>query len=134
MTIFIGVVFSLLLSACGSGASPAGQEVVASWRRVGSWSGRGNLQTQSFTSETGEFRVQWEATNETPAGSGTLKVMFRSGDSGSVIMEAVDHRGAGRGTALVGDRPRWYYLTIESANIDWSVTVEEPVIGSTPPP
>jgi hypothetical protein len=40
-------------------------------------------------------------------------------------MEAVDTKGVGRGTAQVGDRPRWYFLTIESANVDWTVTVEE---------
>jgi len=52
--------------------------------------------------------------------------VFRSGDSGREIMEAVDARGNGSGTAEVGDRPRWYFLTIESANLEWTVTVEEP--------
>jgi hypothetical protein len=26
---------------------------------------------------------------------------------------------------------RWYYLTIDSANVEWQVTVEEPIMGRT---
>ena len=99
------------------------------WSRVGTWSGRGNRQTESFTSDTGGFRVRWRTRNESPRGEGQLKVVFRSGDSGREIMEAVDTHGVGEGTAVVGDRPRWYFLTIDSANVDWEVTVEEPVTG-----
>jgi len=96
------------------------------WRAVGTWSGQGNRQTESFTSDTGGFRVQWETKNETPPGAGRLKVVFRSGDSGREIIDAVDARGVGAGIENVaGDRPRWYFLTIESANVDWTVIVEE---------
>ena len=116
----------MCLSACRSQPKPAAPEAT-SWRVVGHWSGRGTVQTESFTSDDGGFRVQWEARNEAPPGTGTLRVVFHSGDSGREIMEAVNHRGNGQDTALVGDRPRWYYLTIESANVDWSVTVEEAV-------
>jgi hypothetical protein len=116
---------ALFAAACGSGDTAVEKASDVSWKRVGSWSGRGDRQTESFTSDTGGFRVHWEATNESPPGSGRLKVTFRSGDSGREIMEAVDTKGAGHGTAEVGDRPRWYFLTIESANVDWTVTVEE---------
>jgi len=79
-------------------------------------------------SDTGGFRLNWETTNEAPAGTGRLKVVFRSGDSGREIIDAVDAHGAGRGTEEVaGDRPRWYFLTIESANVDWTVTVDEQI-------
>jgi hypothetical protein len=71
--------------------------------------------------------VHWQTTHEDPPGTGRLKVVFRSGDSGRDIIDAVDVRGVGSGTEDVGDRPRWYFLTIESANVDWTVTVEEPV-------
>jgi len=99
------------------------------WKRVGSWSGRGNMQTESFTSDSGGFRVRWQTRNETAPGGGRLKVVFHSGDSGRDIIDAVDARGVGEGTADVGDRPRWYFLTIDSASVDWTVTVEEPVTG-----
>ncbi len=118
----------LLLPACGRDPQPPADNVVG-WRRVGSWQGRGNFQTQTFTSDTGGFRVIWEAKNEPPTGGGRLKIDFRSLDSGNVIMEAVDHLGNGGDTAYIGDRPRWYYVTIESTNVDWTATVEEPVFG-----
>lgn len=107
---------------------PAGHDVVI-WREVGAWSGRGNAQTESFTSDTGGFRVRWETRNETTPGAGRLKVVFRSGDSGRPIMEAVDVRGVGRDVEEVADNVRWYYLTIESANVDWTVHVDERLRG-----
>jgi hypothetical protein len=117
------------MSACRSQPKPATHEVDI-WRRVGSWSGRGNAQTETFTSDTGGFRVQWETKNETRPGGGRLKVVFRSGDSGREIMDAVDVRGVGRDVVEVAaERPRWYYLTIEAADVDWSVVVEEQIRG-----
>ena len=115
--------------SCGRGATSDPKPGVIGWRQVGSWSGHGNLQTESFTSDTGGFRVRWETRNEAEAGRGRLKVVFRSGDSGRDIIDAVDAHGVGSGTAEVGDRPRWYFLTIESEYVDWSVTVEEPITG-----
>jgi hypothetical protein len=101
---------------------------VRSWRHLGTWSGRGSRQTESFTSDTAAFRVKWETKNETAPGAGTLKVVFRSGDSGREIVDAVDARGTGQGVAdVAAERPRWYFLTIDSENVDWTVTVEEPV-------
>ena len=125
------VAVTLFAIACGSGDTAVEKPATVGWKRVGSWSGRGDRQTESFTSDTGGFRVQWETKNEAPPGAGRLKVVFRSGDSGRDIIDAVDTRGLGRGTAEVGDRPRWYFLTIESANVDWTVTVEEPITGTT---
>lgn len=102
---------------------------VVSWKRVASWSGRGSLQTETFTSDNGSFRIHWATTHEAPAGGGTLKVAFRSGDSGRVIIDAVDQKGEGSGSAEVGDMVRWYYLSIDSSNVDWSVSVDEPIMG-----
>ena len=91
------------------------------------------MQTQTFLSDTGAFRIHWETRNEAPAGRGTLKVAFRSGDSGRVIIDAVDQKGEGSGSAEVGDMVRWYYLSIDSANVDWKVSVDEPIMGRTVP-
>lgn len=122
------------MSACDAQTPPPPEEApvrVVAWKPLATWSGRGNLQTETFTSDNGSFRIQWETMNESPAGRGTLKVAFRSGDSGRVIIDAVDQRGVGRGSDEVGDMVRWYYLTIDSANVDWTVTVEEPIMGRT---
>ena len=123
---------ALLFGACRSqtrASAPADAKDIVGWRRLGSWSGRGNLQTETFTSETGAFRVTWETRNAADPGAGTLKVTFRSGDSGNPIIEAVDATGDDHDIEYVGDRPRWYYLTMESAGVDWSVIVDEPIYG-----
>jgi hypothetical protein len=125
------MLLSILGCSCREApAPPPPPRDVVVWREVGSWSGRGSLQSQNFTSDTGGFRVRWETKNETPPGSGTLKVVFRSGDSGRPIIEAVDARGVGRDTVEVADNVRWYYLTVESANIDWTVAVDERLNGT----
>jgi hypothetical protein len=101
---------------------------VSVWKQVGAWSGRGNLQTETFTSDTGGFRVRWETKNETHPGNGRLKVVFRSADSGREIIDAVTAQGVGRDSVEVAaERPRWYYLTIDSADVDWSVAVDEQI-------
>jgi hypothetical protein len=122
----------LSVAACRSEPSrPQTKEVVV-WRQLGSWSGRGDKQTETFTSDTGGFRVHWETKHEAPPDAGRLRVVFRSGDSGREIIEAIDARGAGSGTEEVAaERPRWYYLTIESANVDWTVTVDERIEGQS---
>lgn len=114
--------------ACRATPQPPPKDVVI-WKEVGVWSGRGNRQTETFTSDTGGFRVRWETKNETSAGAGRLKVVFRSGDSGRPIMEAVDVRGVGRDEEEVADNVRWYFLTIESANVEWTVHVDERLRG-----
>jgi hypothetical protein len=116
-----------ILSSCRSHEAPPRNAVI--WRQVGSWAGRGDLQTESFTSDTGGFRVRWETRNETTRGTGRLKVVFRSGDSGRPIIEAVDVRGVGHDTEEVADNVRWYFLTIESTGVDWKVIVEERLQG-----
>jgi hypothetical protein len=117
-------------AGCRSEPAPVEKREVVGWSPVGSWSGRGSYQTESFTSDTGGFRVRWETRNETNPGKGYLKVVFRSGDSGRPIIEAVDARGVDHDVEEVGDVPRWYYITIESDAIDWSVVVEEPILGT----
>ncbi len=103
------------------------------WQQVGAWKGRGFMQTETFTGDTGAFRVTWETRNETAPGAGRLYAVFRSGDSGREIMDAVKTEGVGRGVEHVSaDRPRWYCLAIESANVDWSITVDEQIPGQMP--
>jgi hypothetical protein len=117
------------LGGCRSEAPQRPPQTVVAWKPIGSWSGRGDKQTETFTSDNGGFRVRWEAANET-AGRGRLRVVFRSGDSGREIIEAIDAHGVGSGSEEVAaERPRWYYVTIESADVDWKVSIDERVEG-----
>jgi hypothetical protein len=126
---------AILLVACDTAheSAPDTPSRVVGWKRLASWSGRGSLQTETFLSDNGSFRIQWATTHESPKGAGTLKVAFRSGDSGRVIIDAVNQKGEGSGSEEVGDMVRWYYLSIDSANVDWSVSVDEPIMGRTVP-
>jgi hypothetical protein len=118
-----------LLLLCAACSKPEPKAPLVGWRPIGTWSGSGNEQTDSFNIESGQFRIKWEATNETKPGAGRLKITAHSGVSGRPIMHALDHTGAGKDTAVVSDEPRLYYLVIESSNVDWSLKVEEAVIS-----
>jgi hypothetical protein len=122
--LLLGVAAAVLLSGCRADTrTVAGPP--ARFHNVGSWSGHGNAQTGTFKSDTGTFRFQWETKNETRPGAARLKVAFHSEDSGRPIMDAVDTTGVGHDVVYVGDLPRWYYLVIESADVDWFLSVDE---------
>ena len=129
--ILVMVAAATVMAGCRS-EPPRATTPVLIWKAIHTWSGRGDAQTETFTSDSGGFRVHWEAKNEAAAGQGRLRVVFRSGDSGREIAEAINARGTGHGIEEVGtERPRWYYLTIESAGVDWTVTVDERIDGET---
>jgi hypothetical protein len=103
------------------------------WRTAGSWSGHGDVQTETFQEE-GPWRIRWETKNEKAPGSGHLRVTVRSAVSGRAIAVPVDHDGAGQDTENVYAEPRLYYLGIDSRGVDWKVTVEEASTSTKPGP
>jgi hypothetical protein len=124
------IVLCLVATSCGRTVTPP-DEHVAVTRPVGSWQGRGNS-TIGVNSDTGRFHIAWQARNEHPAGSGTFRLAVHSAVSGRPIQLITDQRGEGSGSADVQDDPRPYNLMIESANLDWSVTVDEVVVATRP--
>src|SRR3954453_17211811 len=93
---------ALAATACrGRDAPPvkaAAPQII--WRAVGSWSGHGNRQTESFTSDTGALRVKWKATPAAGAASGapqTLRITAHSAISGRVLQQVIDRQGPGAG-------------------------------------
>jgi hypothetical protein len=112
----------LLAAGCQEHKLADREEVV--WGKVGSWAGRGDLQTSSFQSDTGTFRVRWEATG---AEHGTFRLALHSAVSGRPLLDAVDHRGSGNGTVTLNEDPRVFYFVVESRDLDWSFTAEEGV-------
>jgi hypothetical protein len=122
----------LSLGACRDDSAPslrpvATNDAPAQWRPLGSWSGRGDRQTESFDVITGSLQLVWEATNERPAGAGSLRIILLSSISGRPLQTVVDTVGTGIDTVYLADDPRVSYLTIESEGIDWRVTLEERV-------
>jgi hypothetical protein len=100
------------------------------WKTLGKWSGRGNSQTESFIGLTGALRVNWRTHNETPAGRGRFRLILQSAISGRDLQEVVDETGHGDGIAYVADDPRVFQISVDSANLDWSFSVDEAVFGS----
>ena len=103
------------------------------WRPIISFSGRGNTQTESFNIESTQWRIKWQAKQDVSADPGTFHLMVNSAVSGRPIAEAVPHRGAGSGIAYVSEDPRLYHLVIEAKDVDWSIAVEEAVVGVAEP-
>src|SRR5918999_43462 len=114
----------LLVPSCSQPPPKPAQKTMI-WEHAGSWSGRGDLETNSFPSSTGYLRFTWETSNETAPGEGRFKLILGSSISGRAIMTVVDRRGAGRDVAYVSEEARTFYIKIESANEDWKLTVDE---------
>jgi hypothetical protein len=122
----------VVTGACRGKPAPRQAEEIVIWKRLGSWSGRGNAQTESFLGLTGSLRFNWKTTNEKPPGGGRFRLVLQSAISGRALQDAVDRQGPGEGTAYVAEDPRTFYVLVESANLDWSFTVEEAMFGTVP--
>jgi hypothetical protein len=131
--LFVILILGLTAGACRSAADqppPVPQRVVA-WRAVGSWSGHGNKQTESFTSESGALRVRWRTTGTgSPGSAGAFRVTAHSAISGRLLEQVVDHAGAGSGVGYVNQNPNVVYLMVESDHLDWTLSVEEAFAGT----
>jgi hypothetical protein len=133
--VYVILVIGLTAGACRPPAadqsSPVPQQVVA-WRAVGSWSGHGNKQTDSFTSESGALRVRWMTTAaaHSPGTTEAFRVTAHSAISGRLLEQVVDHAGPGSGLGYVNQNPNVFYLTVESDQLDWTLSVEEAIAGT----
>jgi hypothetical protein len=125
--------FALLLLAgmtwgCRSKPRPESHAQIG-WRPIGKWSGRGDTQTESFDIGSTQWRIKWETKGAATAGAGTFHVEVHSAVSGRPLQDAVEYRGNGRGVAYVSEEPRLFHLVINSGGVDWSIAVEEAVVG-----
>jgi hypothetical protein len=117
----------LCLTSC---SKPAKQPKMAmGWRRIGSWSGNGDIQTEEFETRTGQFRVKWATSNEVVPGKGRFKLIVHSSVSGRWLADDADVTGVKSGVAYHAEDPRQFYLVVESSGVDWSVSVEEGEMG-----
>lgn len=130
--VLVGVV-AAAAAACGARANrtPAPAERTVVWHQLGSWSGHGNTQTESFTSDTGALRIRWEATAQpsgaTTAQKGVFRLTAHSAISGRLLEQIVDRAGAGSGVGYVQQDPHVFYLVVEASRLNWTFTVEEAI-------
>jgi hypothetical protein len=118
----------LSLSACNSAPARPKTPLVG-WRHIEDFSGRGSTQTESFNIEATQWRIKWETKGDTNPSTGKLLVMVNSAVSGRPIALGFENNGNGKGIAYVTEDPRFYYLVITSENLDWSLSVDEEVLG-----
>ena len=80
-------------------------------------------ETESFNVESREWRISWETSKEPFAGAGLLQIYVYN-DQGAMVSLAANRQGPGRDVSYVRGKGR-FHLMLNSANIDWSVTVED---------
>ncbi len=121
------LLFFVVLSGCT--AKPEVRKKIAiGWRPIETFTGDGSEATESFEIESTQWRIRWEA-KETSPGKGALLVMVHSAVSGRPITLGLDHKGPGKGIALITEDPRLYFLDIKSEGAKWSLSVDEAVSG-----
>jgi hypothetical protein len=116
----------LVLTGCAEGRPPSPPAAQAVNRPLGTWQGRGN-QTIGVVSESGRLHVTWRTSNAAPA-SGHFRLALHSAVSGRPLQLLVDQRGEANGATDVADDPRPYNFMVDSADVDWSFSVEE-IVG-----
>ena len=127
--IIVVAVLFLVAAGCRSKPSPESKKPQVGWRPIGSWSGRGDSQTDSFNIESTQWRIKWETKGAASPGAGSFHLVVHSAVSGRPIQDAVKVQGNGRGVVYVTEDPRLYHLVIDSGGVDWSLKVEEAVVG-----
>jgi hypothetical protein len=75
--------------------------------------------------DSGRFRVNWRTQAERLPGTGTFTLTVRSSVSGRPLQVLADHQGIGSGSAEFEEDRRSFDFTVDSANVAWSLTVEE---------
>ena len=110
---------------------PAPAARTIAWHHLGKWSGHGNLQTESFTSDTGALRVRWETTPQAgdagSAAQGGFRLTAHSAISGRPLQEVVDQTGLGNGVGYVQQDPHVFYVVVDSSHMNWTFTIEEAI-------
>ena len=127
-SVLVALIVAASAWACGARADqrPPQTTQTVVWRQLGSWSGHGNRQTESFHGETGALRVKWEARPESADGTaGPFRLTAHSAISGRVLAEVVDRQGAGSGVGYVSTEPHTFYISVESTGLAWTFSVDE---------
>ena len=99
------------------------------WEPIKRWSGRGDQQLDSFQSDSGALRIEWEAKRVAGAAApGSLKIVVHSAISGRPLAApVVDQRGEGKGTAYVSEEPRVFFMNVQSTDLEWTIAIAERV-------
>jgi|KBSSwiS6_1023812.scaffolds.fasta_scaffold01057_1 hypothetical protein len=118
---------ALLAASCEYTPPPAEKHIEIHWKEVGTWSGHGNQQLETFPIEHFTWRVKWATKNESPPGTGRFHVTANSGDSGRILAEVAEATGIDSDVTYITELPHRYYFVVTSSGVDWTLTAEEAV-------
>lgn len=113
--------------------APPAADVEVAWKTLGTWSGQGSRQTESFEFTSGSLRMIWEAREEAGSGPGHFQVALHSSISGRALQVVADVRGGGADTVLFSAEPHVAYLRIDSEAVPWRIQLDEGVPGESDP-
>ena len=93
------------------------------WRPTALWSGQASIQTDSFLSETGVFRVHWES--QSHGGYRYLAGYASQRSAARPLLVSVDQRGTGQNMAHMHEDPCEFSPMIDASGVTWKVSLEE---------
>jgi hypothetical protein len=96
------------------------------WREVMSWKGVGVMNTELFQIVGKQWRINWESKGDV---ANLLQIFIYDEDNELVNLTA-NAVGSASDTSYVHNKGT-YYLTINAANSEWSVSVEEESVNGT---
>jgi len=123
----LAVVTAVAWSRAQANQTPPQRRSTLVWRPLGSWSGHGSMQTESFTSDTGALRVHWETTTTSAAPEAAFRLTAHSAISGRPLQQVVETAGAGSGIGYVQQDPHVFYMVVDAKDLNWKFTVEEAI-------
>lgn len=95
------------------------------WSGLGTWSGDGLQNTGTFTTQTGSLKLSYDTTDVTdPAGIHFSVTIYDANDNRPIDI-ILSIREPSEGESHYRGRPGEYYLSINAANVRWSLTLEE---------
>jgi len=121
-SLFLGLVNTDSPSANRSSPSPPTRAV--SWQTIAQWNGNGMKETERFSVSASEWRIAWASANERIAG---ILQVFVYNEAGELITLAANQQGTGSDVSYVHTPPGRFYLSINSANVDWAIAVQAPL-------
>jgi predicted nucleic acid-binding Zn ribbon protein len=94
------------------------------WIAIAEWQGEGMRSTESFKTQTSEWRINWRTYDELFEGASILQIFVY--DANDIFIDLVANvQGISEANSVVRTPPGEYYLEISSANIKWDIMVEE---------
>jgi hypothetical protein len=119
------------IAACREHSAPKEKHERILWKPIAQWSGHGRMQSDSFEMETTGWRIKWDTHNPKDSKAGDFRIDVHSAISGRPLQTAVEHHGDGEDIAYVDEDPRVFFLVIDSKDLNWSITVEEPLVADS---